>query len=246
MCPAIVLLKGEPRLSAGLEEKDVLWRYLDAAKLLDFLHSQTLFACRGDQFSDKFEGAFTESLKHAIEKSYEDNNINFTYEEFKQRIRERVFVNCWHRSYDDSMAMWSIYGSSECSVAITTTVGKLRQTLREQRLPHLVSIERVEYVKHWRDPKLDISPYSRVFAYKTKAYEFEKEVRVLIDRSVDEFDTDIPEIGMPIKVSLQTLLRSIVIAPEAPPWFEKLIREVAAKYGVTAHVRRSKLASEPV
>jgi len=220
MCPAILPIKGEPHLSAGLGLKDVLWRYLDAAKLLDFLHNQRLFMCRGDQFSDKFEGAFTESLKHAIEKSYKDNNIKFSYEEFKQRIRERVFVNCWHRSADDSMAMWSLYGSSECSVAITTTVGKLRQSLHEQHLPHLVSIERVEYVKHWRDPKLDISPYSRVFAYKTKAYEFEKEVRVLIDRSVDEFDADVPETGMAVKVSLQTLLRSIVIAPEAPPWFD--------------------------
>lgn len=246
MCPSVALIKGEPRISAALADKDVLWRYLDTAKVLDFLHNQVLFFCRGDQFQDKFEGAFTESLKHAIEKSYDDNKINFTYEKFRQRIRERVFVNCWHRSTDDSMAMWNLYGQSPCSVAITTTVGRLRKSLHEQYLPHLISIERVEYVKHWRDPDLDISPYSRVFAYKTKAYDFEKEVRVLIDRTVDEFDTAVYEKGMSIRVNHKTLLRSVVVAPESPPWFESLIRKVADRYGITAPVRRSKLASDPV
>ena len=246
MSPTALLIQGKPRVGEGLAEQDVLWCYLDAAKLLDFFHNQTLYFSRGDQFADKFEGSFTKSLRERIETSYEYNKINFTYDQFRQRMRERVFVNCWHKSTDDSMAMWSLYGRSTCSAAITTTVGNLSQVLREQQLPYYVSIERVEYVKHWRNPKLDISPYSRVFAYKTKAYEFEKETRVLIDRSIDEFDGDVPETGMPIKIPQRTLLRSIVIAPEAPPWFESLIRDVAARYDITAPVRRSKLASEPI
>ena len=207
---------------------------------------RTLFFCRGDQFGDKFEGAFTESLKHAIEKSYKENQIDFTYKEFRQRLRERVFVNCWHKSSDDSMAMWSIYGSSSCSVALTTTVGQLRKSLEEQHLQYDLAIEKVEYVKHWRDPDLDIAPYSRVFAYKTKAYEFEKEVRVLIDRFAGKFESEMPEGGMPIKVAPQTLLRSVVITPEAPVWFETLIREASERYGIGAPVRRSKLATDPV
>ncbi len=225
---------------------EVLWRYLDAAKFFDFIHQKTLFFCRGDQFEDKFEGAFTESLKHAIEKSYDDNKIDFTYDEFRKRLREHVFVNCWHKSIDDSMAMWSIYGRSSCSVAITTTVEQLKNALLEQQLPYDISIERVEYVKHWRDPTLDIAPYSRVFAYKTKAYDFEKEVRVLIDRFAGEFEAEMPESGMAVKVSHATLLRSIVVAPEAPVWFETLVREASAHYGILAPVRRSKLATDPV
>ena len=126
MSPVVIHIPGKPRLHSELKGTDVLWRYLDAAKFFDFIHHQTLFFCRGDQFEDKFEGAFTESLKHAIEKSYQDNQIDFTYEEFRKRLRERVFVNCWHKSRDDSMAMWSIYGRSSCSVAITTTVEQLK------------------------------------------------------------------------------------------------------------------------
>jgi hypothetical protein len=246
MSRPIIHVPGKPRVSSELGARDVLWRYLDAAKFLDLLHNHTLFFSRGDQFEDKFEGAFTDSLKHSIQRSYDVNNIDFTYEEFRRRLRERVFVNCWHKSSDDSMAMWSIYGRSSCSVAITTTVGQLKQSLEEQDLPYDIAIEKVDYVKHWRDPELNIAPYSRVFAYKIKAYEFEKEVRVLIDRFADEFEANISETGMSITVSLQSLLRSIVIAPEAPPWFEKLVLEVSTHFGITAPVRRSMLAKEPI
>jgi hypothetical protein len=232
MSRPVIHIPGMPRVGSELKNRDVLWRYLDAAKFLDFVHNQTLFFSRGDQFEDKFEGAFTDSLKHSIQRSYDVNKIDFTYEEFRSRLRERVFVNCWHKSADDSMAMWSIYGRSSCSVALTTTVDRLRQSLEDENLPYDIAIE--------------IAPYSRVFAYKTKAYEFEKEVRVLIDRFEGEFEADISETGMPIKVSSKSLLHSIVIAPEAPVWFENLVREVSGRYGVTVPVRRSLLAKEPI
>jgi hypothetical protein len=143
------------------------------------------------------------------------------------------------------MAMWSIYGRSSFSVAITTTVEQLKQALLEQNLSYDISVEKVDYVKHWRDPSLDIAPYSRVFAYKTKAYEFEKEVRIIIDR-FNEFDAEMPDKGMVVKIDHLTLLRSIVIAPEAPGWFETLVREVSARYEIVAPVRRSKLATDPI
>lgn len=237
---------GKVRIGARLRSQDILWRYLDAAKFADFLENQTLFFCRGDQFADKFEGSFTKSLAHSIEQSYKDNNIAFTYEEFRQRIRERVFVNCWHRSQDDSMAMWDLYGRSTCSVAITTTVGQLKKALEEQQHDYCFFMERVRYVKHWRDPELDITPYSRVFAYKVKAYEFEKEVRVLLDRSADEFHSDVSETGMPIKIRPASVLRSVVVAPEAPDWFRKLVGQLSKRYAISAPVHRSKLAVEPI
>lgn len=246
MSSAIVHIPGKPRISQGLKSDAVLRRYLDAAKFFDFLQNQTLFFCRGDKFEDKFEGAFTDSVKQAIESSYDKNKIAFTYDEFRKRLRERVFINCWHKSSDDSMAMWSIYGKSSCSVAITTTVEKLKQAIEQENLPHEISIEKVEYVRHWHNPALDIAPYSRVFAYKTKAYEFEKEIRVIVDRFHTDFDTSISETGIPIRIQAQTLLRSVVIAPEAPTWFEQLVRDACIKYGVTAPVRRSMLSKDPI
>lgn len=246
MSPAAILQKGKPRVDRALSSNTALWRYLDAAKFLDFLHSGILYFCRGDQFQDKFEGTFTKSLKERIEASYVNQRTAFTYEEFRKRLREKVFINCWHANRDDSMAMWSIYGRSSCSVAITTTVGQLKRALQDQHLPYYLSIDKVSYIKHWRDPELDISPYSRIFAYKLKAYEFEKEVRILIDRFEDEFEDPIDELGMRVNVPVNDLLRSVVIAPEAPGWFVELIKGITAKYGVTVQILRSKLATDPI
>lgn len=160
----------EPRINDQLRPDTVLWRYLDF--------------CRADHFSDKFEGAFTPSLRQQISDAYAKGEIDYTYEQFKRRMRQSVFINCWHRNQDDSAAMWALYGKSACAVALTSTVGQLADTLRGVETEYDIAIERVEYVKHWSDPKLDVSPaYARIFAYKTKAYEYEKEVRVIIDRT---------------------------------------------------------------
>ena len=55
-----------------------------------------------------------------------------------------------------------------------------------------------------------------------------------------------PEAGLLVPVDATRLLRSIVIAPDAPPWFEKLVRQSALRYGIRAPVRRSKLAADPI
>lgn len=94
--------------------------------------------------------------------------------------------------------------------------------------------------------KIIINPYSNVFTYKTKFYQFEKEVRIIIDRFHEDFDVEMTDFGMAIKVHLGFLLRSIVVAPEAPPWFFDLIAEVTKKYGVHAPVRRSMLTKPPL
>jgi len=122
--------------------------------------------------------------------------------------------------------MWALYGKSECAVALTTTAGQLADTV-EGIAEHRISIARVEYVKHWRDPKLDISPdYTRVFAYKTKAYEYEKEVRVIIDRTRGPAGPDLRQPGIVVPIDAGRLLRSIVIAPDAA-----VVREPRAAVG---------------
>jgi hypothetical protein len=241
-----VIVRGKPRVAAELSDGDILWRYVDAAKFMDLIHGRRLFFTRGDQFADKFEGAFTQSLKHAIERSYQDNKIPFSFPEFKRRLRERVFVNCWCVGPDDSIAMWQLYGRSPCAVAITTTVKKLRDSLRSAHLPYNIAISKVQYVKHWRDPSLNIKPYSNVFSYKVKAYDFEREVRVIVDRFADDFDETAVNLGMSVVIDPRKLLRSVVVGPEAPEWFLDLVADLSRKYRLTAPVRRSKLTFDPV
>jgi hypothetical protein len=123
----------------------------------------------------------------------------------------------------------------------------LKNALEVLKLPYLVSIEKVDYVDYQSEPDLDISPYSRVFAYKHDAYGFENEVRVLLDRSVDEFDKPINDTGISIRIAHKDILKSIVVAPEAPSWFVSLIADVAVKkYKIEAPCCRLALSVHPV
>ena len=234
------------RIDKGLSKSNILWRYLDMAKLMDFLENRTLFFSRADCFEDKYEGAFTKSLRHRIEDAYVRNNIDFSYEEFKECLRERVYINCWHKSAHDSMAMWRLYGTSTNSVAITTTVGRLAKVLERCEYKNYIAIRKVRYVNHWRDPELNIRPYSNIFTYKLKAYDYEKEVKVILDLFSETFDTDPFEGGIPIKVDVVELTRSVVVSPEAPAWFYDLVVDIVEKYELSAPVIRSKLSLEPV
>lgn len=229
-----------------LSDNRVLRRYLDLSKFIDLLRTQTLYLCRADLFQDKFEGSFTPSLRAAIEEAYLHNKSNFSYEKFKKELREGVYINCWTLGVNDNMALWELYGKSDASVAITTTVGRLRKEIAESPLLGTTNLCKVEYVKHWNDPKINIIPYSNVFRYKVIAYDFEREVRIIHDRFEQNFKRSEKENGMRLNVRLNNLLRSIVVSPSAQPWFIDLIKDVTERYGVTTPIKRSKLSLDPI
>jgi hypothetical protein len=68
MSPVVIHIPGKPRIHSELKGTDVLWRYLDAAKFFDFIHHQTLFFCRGDQFEDKGVTIEVEDTRKVTEK----------------------------------------------------------------------------------------------------------------------------------------------------------------------------------
>lgn len=246
MCAFRVLTEDGVALDPRLEGTDVLWRYLDLPRFLDLLQRRRLFLARGDTFLDRFEGQFTASIKRAIERAYDEHpEWNFTYEAFRRKLRERVFVSCWHRSAHESVAMWSTYGPG-VAVAVTTTVARLREAAVEANLRGVKSIELVDYIDYSGDPELDISPYSRVFAYKDRAYSHESEVRLISDRSVNEFDHDVIEPGMYMGVDPAELLSSVVVSPAVAPWQQELLHGVVEAYGYRITVHESDLLRDPL
>lgn len=233
-------------VDSSLRSNQVLRRYLDLAKFVELLRTQSLYLRRTDLFTDKFEGSFTPPIKAAIEEAYKVNGIDFSYEKFKKELREGVYVNCWSLGVDDNMALWELYGRSEASVAITTTVGKLQMELQALNLPGHTCISKVEYIKHWHSPKIEIFPYSNIFRYKVVAYDFEKEVRIIHDQFEENFEQKNKETGVLLGVNLDRLLRSIVISPAAQPWFYDLVKDIAQRYGVKTPIKKSKLAIDPI
>lgn len=230
----------------ALKDHQILRRYLDLPKFIDLLRTQRLYLRRADLFQDKFEGSFTPSLRAAIEEAYVVNKIDFSYEKFKKELREGVYINCWSLGANDNMALWEIYGKSEASVAVQTTIKRLRGEITEWHESGTTSLGKVEYIKHWRDPAIDILPYSNVFRYKVVAYEFEREVRIIHDRMGQNFEKSEKESGIHMPVQINQLLTRIVVSPSAQPWFIELVKDVMKKYGINVPVRPSKLAIDPI
>ena len=115
-----VRVKGKPIIDERLNKSVILWRYLDSAKFFDFVLSRTLFFCSGDQFQDKFEGSFTTPIKNAIQKSYRANKIDFSYEKFKKRLREKVFLNCFSLILMNIMIIIHSAGANPCLLWLCT------------------------------------------------------------------------------------------------------------------------------
>lgn len=234
----------DPALRDGV----VLRRYLDMSRYLGFLQSKSLYLARADRFEDKFEGSFTPSVRAAIRKAYKDNRIAFTYENFKRELRGSVYVSCWTLGLDDNMALWAMYGKPENTIAVTTTVGRMRAALKAWSCPSAtpVSLVKVEYIKPWRDPKVEVVPYSNIFRYKVTAYSFEQEVRVILDRHGVNFGANDKDEGVLLPIAPAKFIRSIVVSPLAGRSFRNLVAEVTSRYGIVAQVRLSKLAMSPI
>jgi hypothetical protein len=222
---------------------------MDLPKFMDLIEHKSLFFTRADKFEDNYEGAFTPSLKSQIEGSFRINKSKSNFDEFKTKLRERVYISCWHKGVHDSMAMWKIYGEPTSGVAITTWIKRLEDLL----IDHIYSsisetyIYDVQYINYWQNPTLGIKPYSRIFSHKLKAYSYEKEIRDVIDTFQNTYNSDPPEkFGLLVPVNIEKLLRSIVIAPNAPNWFVELIIDITERYGLKTPVRRSKLSYAPI
>ncbi len=230
----------------NLADSDVLRRYLDVPRLLSFLKTRSLYLCRSDLLPDKFEGSFTLTIKEAIDSAYRKNRIRYTYEKFKKELREGVFLSCWSHGIHDNMALWRLYGKTNDCVAITTTVSKLKSALKKFDGGGKLFLRKVEYIRHWRDPKIEVKPYSNVFKYKTIGYAFENEVRVILDRFDSTFEAPSKDEGIMLQVHLHAFLRSIVLSPECSPWFKAVIEDIANKYHISRPVRSSSMSKKPI
>jgi hypothetical protein len=87
--------------------------------------------------------------------------------------------------------------------------------------------------------------YTDVLQYKSDAYKYEREVRLLVPQQNDGWEANPISIRLPLS-SPDALVRSIVIAPEADPNFVDQVRDLCKRYGLKAPVRRSMLSLMPV
>lgn len=230
------IITSDPEINATA----ILRKYMDLPKLLDLLYSKNLYFRRADGFTDRLEGALFPSLRSIIDDSHLKGDIKYNSDEFYRIAREENYVSCWTIGAKDNMALWQLYGGSKSSVVITTTLDKIVNAFEWDRSIH---IHKVKYVDHKKVRNYIIGAPREVLQYKSDAYFFEKELRIVA--SHQDKDDHSMGIRVPLK-DINSLIRSVVIAPDADLSFVNAVSDMCKKYGLTAPIRRSKLSFVPI
>jgi hypothetical protein len=149
---------------------------------------------------------------------------------------------CWHSSSHESAAMWKLYADS--GAAIQTTLGRIASAL-----PNAVSFEaaRIQYGNREAGQIDSFNPeaagirdiLTRAYLFKNNDYEFEKEVRLVIDAEIHGSGRDLNN------VSANNMIQRIVLSP----WIEldefKALQKKIQPLCPDAEISRSPLIKDP-
>ena len=242
----------------GVNDADVVWRYLTLSKFLDLLKTSALFFSCTNRISDDWEGTMSDEAarwlddwfrkaKQAAKSSdpnFEVFKIASTYSEyFKKVVVRRSFASCWHRKNAESSLMWCAYGgSTDESVAIKTTIGRLRSCFDGKALVQEypdVSAQLFFGNVAYRDPRttdcnmaLD-NPEIIPFLVKRPEFCDEHEFRILIFESelVVPYSSELANAnlldcpaGFHLEIDLHSLIDAVVVAPNAKEAFLEMVQ----------------------
>lgn len=229
---------------------------MDFAKFVALLETSSIHFARIDKLGDPFEGSLSklefEKLKVVAAKGEAENSIpaewKGRYLEVlllnARRSRRAMYVNCWHRSNDESEAMWQLYAPSGIGVAIQSTYAKLVDVLPKE-VHDGCFVGAVQYIDHHKDEMPEGNMFYAAL-HKRRAFEHEKELRALVGIADPGYWIDPEQSGNPtginVPVALIDLVAEIFVSPAAPPWFLNTVRGVLDHYGLSVQVRQSELS----
>ncbi|WP_165874957.1 DUF2971 domain-containing protein [Natrarchaeobius oligotrophus] len=224
---------------------------MDFPSLLWILENKKIhFSSPTDDFDDRYETTLPKAWYEFREEQWKDfgdawdhDPDDFWEEKTKQRkqMRDNIYANCWHTNQTESAAMWDLYGESEYTVAIRTTVGDLRTAFDSQD-DYAIAIGDVEYVdfdssqdeileedlKKIRGVHSGNADSIGLTLLKRKEFSHEKELRcVVLDGAVPDWLERVRdysperEISPPIDVpiNIDQLINEIRLPPGAGSWF---------------------------
>jgi len=243
-----------------VESETSLWRYMDLAKFIHLLEEETLFFARADTFSDPFEGAsgllqreaewdrwYLDYFRNAVrnppegyppppEEQVEANarRLLASIRGGAERDRRTTFVSCWHANTGESEALWRLYcPPGTVGVAIETSADRLFKALDPSTRIELGKVQYIDFRKSFA------GFHDRIF-WKRKSLSHEAEVRAVTTAHLDEKWT-----GLPVAINLQTLCKSVVPSPFAPPWFTETLKALVARYQMQLSLVESELLARP-
>ena len=230
----------------------LLWRYMDLAKFIAIVETQSLFFPRVTTLQDRdpFEGhppkSFVDWLKanppSMVGQVDPNQRAKRTMADLAniRDARKYICASCWHANVGESAAMWSLYsrsGDGGDGIALRVTFADLRKGFAATE--QTVHGGMVRYV--------DFDTYAERFnllscaSLKRKSFEHEREFRLLL------IDNSTPELGpgVPVSVDLAVLLGDVMGSPTMPEWLVDLVRRLLHRYAYKFSLSKSTLLDGP-
>jgi len=157
-------------------------------------------------------------------------------------------VNCWHINPYESDGMWKLYSNMKNSIAIQTTVGKLKESFSETEQD--IFIGKVKYID-FDTEFVQAFNMAGPFIYKRKSFEHEQELRAVIWNTQpastinEESVIEIVDHGMRIQADINKLIDKVYISPLSDSWFESVVKNILQKYDVHFPIISSNLLNIP-
>lgn len=246
-----------------------VWRYMDVTRLVALMQTRSLHFARADTLGDPFEGSLARlnQISHELtitqmlkdQENLPSSAVRYTRDQLRgilaqstRKVRQWVYISCWHCGETESLAMWNQYGSSGGSVVIQSTYQKLMDALpaqtcidkdrSENTSIYLGLVQYKNYSSLHEGLTLNANMLSR-FIHKRTAFEYEREVRGFLmfpaadSRSIWSVN---------VKVDFEQLIESIRVRPGTSDWERQAIETLIGKYGLGMKVTPSEIDIEPM
>ena len=220
---------------------------MDFGKFDSLISNKSLFFCRADKFDDKWEGIFPVKMIQKFEldskqfPSIDGNMYTLCQWQIQKEARSHL-INCWHVNENESFAMWKIYTKDSPSIAIQSTIGRLKLSFAVNS--ERIWIGEVEYIdfREW-EPKNrffngDIPNTLKAFFLKWHYFKYENEIRAVINKA---YSNHKKEIGISVSVNLNELIERIYLSPDADQEYEKKVKDLLGKHNYSFPIERSVL-----
>ena len=142
--------------------------------------------------------------------------------------------------------MWKFYSKDNKSIAIKSSINSLKHSILDtQREFCLGLIHYINYKKQYMSEANGFIPYF----YKQKAYEHEREFRIIADELVKINDIKNGKLkplkGLFIEIDVKVLIHSIIISPYASADFERKVIKLLNNFKITDKLIVSDLSRPP-
>ncbi|QDV24376.1 hypothetical protein [Aureliella helgolandensis] len=247
------MLESHPHIESP-ESFTSIWRYMTIDKFLHLLTSSSLWFSRCDYFEDGWEGRYSKATFQTFLKSFKgpEEKIHDLWTSYQNRINELrncLYISCWHISEEESAALWQIHSAYGKSVAIKSTLHRLRDAVADVDPP--IYYGRVKYL----DYDTETMPMQNLFTpfmRKRRCFVFENELRMLhwnpelMDLGNDSSETEFPS-GSSISVKLEPLIETLYVSPHADSYMRDTIALLIDRFGLSKlEVVQSNLFAAPM